>query len=235
MSNILVMLSGGADSVYMLYKLLKETRHDIWAHHILIEHKPNRLQEEEIATAETVAWLTKNVRRFSFTKNQFTYPMELRVYPSDVFLVGFVGASMAVSFTLEYGTVFSKIAVGLNATDLEKEESIIRSDGLRKIMTQMFEQQIRNLKHVGLPNEYRSKLTLLETTPELWYPIVNESKTEIINSLPKELVELCWSCQKPRSFMEPCGYCLTCVELEKLKIFNIGQTLIKNKNQYINE
>lgn len=236
MSNILVMISGGADSISALYRLLKDTHHDIWAHHILIDHQPNRMKEEEIATAESVKWLTKNVRRFSFTKNMFTYPMELRVYPSDMYVVGFVAASMAVSFTLKYGTVFSHIVAGHTKSDFEKKPAIIRAEGQRALIEQMFKQQELNLRHVGLPKEYQSKLKLLQTIPKTdWYPNAEFYKTEVVGFLPEQLLGLCWSCLKPTNFMEPCGYCSTCVELEKLNITGIGQTLIKNKSQYIKE
>lgn len=222
------MLSGGIDSVSALYRLLKDTTDDIWAHHVLLEHQPNRNKEEELATQEVTRWLSTNVRRFTFTQNTFTYPVELRIRPSDMFIVGFVAASIAVSFSLKYGVKFSHITTGHTASDFVKKASNIRVDGMRATIEQQFFYQEKNLTSIELPKDYEKNLDIIKDIPDTsWYPNRERFKKEVIEYIPAELLGLCWSCHTPTEFLQPCGVCDTCVEVDEIGITGVSEGLIQ--------
>ena len=66
--NILVMFSGGLDSTTALYKLLKETKHKIYAHHIILKDKTNRWKYELNASRNIIKYL-KNIRSLDYTES----------------------------------------------------------------------------------------------------------------------------------------------------------------------
>ena len=70
--NILVMFSGGLDSTTALYKLLKETKHNIFVHHIILKDRSNRWKHELQACKNIVSYL-KKIRPF----NEISSPLRL--------------------------------------------------------------------------------------------------------------------------------------------------------------
>lgn len=66
--NILVMFSGGLDSTTALYKLLKETNHNIYAHHIILKDKSDRWKYELKASRDIIKYL-KNIRPFDYSES----------------------------------------------------------------------------------------------------------------------------------------------------------------------
>ncbi len=45
------------------------------------------------------------------------------------------------------------------------------------------------------------------------YPLAGFKKSDIINQMPEELIELCWYCRNPNTQLVPCGNCHTCIEV----------------------
>ena len=72
--NILVMFSGGLDSTTSLYKLLKYTNHNIYAHHIKLKDNSNRWVSESLACDKMIIYL-KNIRDFNYTQSEFYLPL----------------------------------------------------------------------------------------------------------------------------------------------------------------
>ena len=66
--NILVMFSGGLDSTTALYKLLKETNHNIYVHHIILKDNSNRWNDELTATNNIISYL-KKIRSFDYSES----------------------------------------------------------------------------------------------------------------------------------------------------------------------
>ena len=69
--NILVMFSGGLDSVTSLYYLLKHTKSNLFVHHIIIEDD-NKAKQELISTRAIVKEL-KKIRHFEYSESKYQY------------------------------------------------------------------------------------------------------------------------------------------------------------------
>lgn len=85
--HYLVMWSGGIDSTYVLAKMLKETDHEIHAHHIHLVNKENRAKAESDAVNILLKKLN-NIRSFDFSQSLINYP-EYSNVPYDMASVCF--------------------------------------------------------------------------------------------------------------------------------------------------
>lgn len=72
--NILVMFSGGLDSTTALYYLLKETKHNIYAHHVILKDATNRWIDE-LNACKTLLPLLYDIRSFSYSESTFHLPL----------------------------------------------------------------------------------------------------------------------------------------------------------------
>jgi len=72
MANILVGISGGVESTYGVYRLLKETNHDITLFHLYFRNHP-RYEGEAEACEQITNWLEKNTRDFSWKSADISY------------------------------------------------------------------------------------------------------------------------------------------------------------------
>jgi 7-cyano-7-deazaguanine synthase in queuosine biosynthesis len=52
--------------------------------------------------------------------------------------------------------------------------------------------------------------------PKLEMPLRNLSKKDLLENMPEELSEMCWSCRHSDNG-EPCGRCKACHDIEKAK------------------
>ena len=77
--NILVMFSGGLDSTTALCKLLKETKHNIYVHHIILKDNSNRWKDELTATHIIIKYLNK-IRPFEYSEST----VDLRLNSIDI-------------------------------------------------------------------------------------------------------------------------------------------------------
>ena len=72
MSKILACLSGGVESTYGVYRLLKETNHDITLFHLYFRNHP-RYEGETEACEYITNWLEKNTRKFKWISADLSY------------------------------------------------------------------------------------------------------------------------------------------------------------------
>ena len=72
MANILAGLSGGVESTYGVYRLLKETNHDITLFHLYFRNHP-RYEGESEACEHITNWLEKNTREFKWISVDLSY------------------------------------------------------------------------------------------------------------------------------------------------------------------
>ncbi len=75
MSKILACLSGGVESTYGVYDLLKNTDHDVTLFHLYFRNHP-RYEGETEACEYIVNWLEKNTREFSWKSVNVSYSGE---------------------------------------------------------------------------------------------------------------------------------------------------------------
>lgn len=81
------MWSGGIDSTYTLAKMLKETDHEIHAHHIHLVNKENRAKAESDSINKLLRKLNC-IRSFNFSQSIISYP-EYSNIPFDMAIVCF--------------------------------------------------------------------------------------------------------------------------------------------------
>ena len=68
--NILVMFSGGLDSTFSLYHLLKNTNANIYVHHIAFEDSSTKAVNEDIACNNLITHF-KKIRDFKYSKSKY--------------------------------------------------------------------------------------------------------------------------------------------------------------------
>jgi 7-cyano-7-deazaguanine synthase in queuosine biosynthesis len=71
----LLMLSGGLDSVALLVNILEETDQWLHAHHIEIHNFENRVEAENDAMQQTLAYCRKHYRQFSLSTSTSEFPL----------------------------------------------------------------------------------------------------------------------------------------------------------------
>ena len=72
MSKILACLSGGVESTYGVYRLLKNTDHDVTLFHLYFRNHPKYEGESE-ACEHITNWLEKNTREFKWISVDLNY------------------------------------------------------------------------------------------------------------------------------------------------------------------
>ena len=188
--TILVMYSGGLDSLGMLYKLLTDPDYRDYKLHIHHVHQRN-VEYRDRAEAIAVDLALKELKRFRF---EFEYsesqiasqPYGERVlYDSDSinFFAGYICSA---------NPNIVEVALGMQANDSNHALELrrLRADKILSAFT--------DVKKI--------------------YPVLDLTKREIYDSLPDSLKNLFWSCRNPvytEKNIAPCGLCDTCVKLRE--------------------
>ena len=68
-----------------------------------------------------------------------------------------------------------------------------------------------------LNNLWNSLMEFCYIKPKLKFPLIKKNKQWIYASLPEELKDKIWYCEKPSSLNEPCGSCSSCKRMEGLE------------------
>jgi 7-cyano-7-deazaguanine synthase in queuosine biosynthesis len=187
----LVMFSGGLDSTAMLVKLLRETHDELRVHHIRLANREGRDAAEQRAVQSIVAWCAERYRPFRYSESGLDF-RELEAIPIDYLCIAFVACQVAIDTPR-----CNRIAVAALARDTDIEN---RSARQRRVFDALYECY-----------RYRK---LGEPEVQWIYPVYHAAKAELAASLPRELVELTWSCRRPVRRGEqwrPCGSCKACL------------------------
>lgn len=188
----LLMLSGGLDSVYTLWKLLNETDDTVLVHHINFVNDERRHVIEAERCRRIVNFLKSNVRDFAYTESSIDH-RQYRFFGYDMIAVGFEAGLVAHSHLLRWNRPVDRWTVG---TCTEEGGWSAR------------------FKHVEACLRAN---TFPHPAPEFFaLPIV--TKQEEIDSLPEELVGMCWGCRRPvltDAGYKACGRCHTCETLNR--------------------
>jgi len=187
----LVMFSGGLDSTAMLAKLLAETKDDLRVHHIRLANREQRAEAEQAAVDRIVAWCRDRYRPFRYSASALDF-QELEAIPIDYLCVAFVACQVAIDTP-----GCDRIAVAALARDTDIENRSARQ------------------RHVfdALYACYRTR-ELGEPRLEWIYPVYHATKRELAAALPRELLEMSWSCRRPLRAAQgfrPCGACNACL------------------------
>jgi 7-cyano-7-deazaguanine synthase in queuosine biosynthesis len=187
----LVMYSGGLDSTAMLVKLLAETEDELRVHHIRMANREQRADAEQAAVERIVAWCRERYRAFRYSESALDFG-ELEAIPIDYVCIAFVACQVAIDTPR-----CDRIAVGALARDTDIEN---RSARQRRVFDALYEC-------------YRAR-KLGEPEVQWIYPVYHATKAQLAAGLPRELVDLAWSCRRPvrtAGRWRPCGVCKACL------------------------
>ncbi len=186
------MFSGGLDSTAMLVKLLEETKDELRVHHIRMANRERRADAEQVAVERIVAWCRDRYRPFRYSESALDFTA-LEAIPIDYLCIAFVACQVAIDTP-----GCNRIAVAALARDTDIEN---RSARQRGVFDKLYEC-------------YRAR-KLGEPDVQWIYPVYDATKAELAARLPRELVDLTWSCRRPvresNGAFRPCGTCKACL------------------------
>ncbi len=187
----LVMFSGGLDSTAMLVRLLSGSEAPLRVHHIRMTNKEGRAGAEQHAVEAIVGWCKDRYRPFRYSESGLDFA-SLEAIPIDYLSIAFVACQVAIDTP-----GCDRIAVAALARDTDIEN---RSARQRRVFDTLYEC-------------YRAR-KLGEPRVEWIYPVYDATKSELAAELPRELVDLTWSCRRPvgeAGHWRPCGTCKACL------------------------
>ena len=197
-SCILLMLSGGLDSTYLLHHYLTHSDVAVHVHHVSIRYPEQpRWKFEAEAVQRIVPHCQREYRPFAFTTSSFSLDLAGDVgWDSDLQLL--VASKVVPSIRAPWITV----ALGWSAEDLEHPSVVERA---RRDVT---------------PTLWRALWASLNNrtpvNPVLAMPLLegNIRKEQMMQALPRELARMTWSCRSSTASTDtparPCGTCRPC-------------------------
>lgn len=191
----LVMFSGGLDSTAMLVKLLTESAGELRVHHIRMANKEGRERAESRAVESILAYARARYRAFRYSESGLDFS-QLEAIPIDYVSIAYVACQVAIDTP-----GCNRIAIGALATDTDIAN---RSARQKRVFDEMYAC-------------YRAR-KLGEPRVEWVYPVFHTPKADLAAALPRELVDLTWSCRRPVNGLRPCMVCKACRAREGLRV-----------------
>jgi 7-cyano-7-deazaguanine synthase in queuosine biosynthesis len=173
--STLVMFSGGIDSTAMLVKLLSETGDELRVHHIRMLNKEGRHRAEQRAVDGIVAWCRERYRPFRYSESALDFSA-LEAIPIDYLSIAFVACQVAIDTP-----GCDRVAIGALSTDTD---IVNRTERQKRVFEEMYAC-------------YRAR-KLGESSVEWQLPVFHTPKAELAAALPRQLLDLTWSCRTPR-------------------------------------
>ena len=199
--NVVLMFSGGMDSVSLAWSLLEHTEQSLYIHAVHLENSEGRFKAEGKAIYDSITWLKENQRSFEFSSSLYSWKAK---YPG--------GRDMALAMfqACRVMNVMTKpcIAVYTGDYNMCKEESAEAYGILNACSTG------KSAKSVwATPFDFMSQVSV-------------ERSLGVYYGMPEELRNMYWSCRRPVETPEgflPCGSCPAC---DRQKVM---QEVIKNE------
>jgi len=155
---------------------------------------------EQRAVESIVAWCRDRYRPFRYSESGLDF-RGLEAIPIDYLSIAFVACQVAIDTPR-----CNRIAVASLARDTDIEN---RSARQRRVFDVLYDC-------------YRAR-KLGEPQVQWIYPVYDMTKPALAASLPRELVELTWSCRRPVRNVEqwtPCGTCKACLARQGISAQN---------------
>ena len=186
--KVVIMYSGGMDSVSLAWSLLEHTHHNVHIHSIHLDNSEGRFKAEAQAIYQSINWLKDHQREFEFSSCLYSYKAK---YPG--------GRDMALAL-FQAGRVISTMtdpvcAVFTGDYNMSKEESA----EAYAVMSALFMNK-HNKPVWAAPFDYMSKVPL-------------ERSLGVYYAMPEQLRKMYWSCRRPNETPEgflACGKCHAC-------------------------
>lgn len=189
----LVTLSGGVDSTYLLWKLLKVTDDEIIALHVNIANNEGRSEVERIRTEQILLYLSKEIRKFHYVTTGMDHK-GLNWYGYDMMTVAFEVGITATSFLFKTNRAVDRWTVA----SCEEEGGWPKRSVHWKACV---------------------AATCYPHRPPPFFAFPTISKMEQMKQMPRELLALTWYCRRPvitRDGYKTCGLCKTCQLVQEL-------------------
>lgn len=199
--------SGGVDSTYLLWHLIHTTNYKIQAHHThLHQGEAINWEAERAACSKIKNYLLNNLpphRDIESISWSWTNYKSLRTtFDQDILL--FILAQQAL---VSFDDCF--VAYGVTKNDVDRWTE---SKGYYPwVGKEIFKTAVQNGDFVW-GKDYKSHI--IDT--EVQFMLQDKYKADIIKAMPRDLVDLTWSCRKPivigDGIFKECGTCRACVE-----------------------
>ena len=191
------MLSGGMDSTYLAWKLLSEKTEGVHLHHISMRTVNTRWIKEDECVNQIINYFKNKSYLFEYSQSIFQFEGHYRVgFDSDTLLL--VGQKLAQNAIKANEKV--DLILGWNPHDIERPDIAERMT--RHVTGNVWKALVEsawNREHIN---------------KELQFPLIEQNITKDImfNEMPKELIDMTWSCRRDND--TPCGNCHACLEIK---------------------
>ena len=193
------MLSGGLDSLGMVYHLLtapEYAEYFIHIHHIHIKNAENRTDAEAASVKSILRELSIMGLDFGYSESGITSPMYGTSAGTAAFMYDIQIVSYFAGFICSVNPEVVHVAIGMNSHETEETGS-----------AQLMERRRR-----------ADQLLSVFTPVTKIFPVSHMNKREIYDSLPANLQDKFWSCRHPiyiNDRTHACGKCYTCLHLKQ--------------------
>ncbi len=192
--------SGGVDSTYYLWKFLKENPSElILAHHCLLFKK--RREVEQVACHNILKYFKKKgLKNFQYTETSFERGgIRGKIYDIEplYFLAGMI---------LKRYSDVKHVYIPICKEELGGSYKELLLKG--KPWSEHKDPKCRFHKSMTYCNTASGRKLNYHT------PYFNVTKKQMIEEMPKELVDMIWYCRSPHGG-KPCGSCFNCKRVKK--------------------
>ncbi len=183
--------SGGIDSTYVMWKwCLDNPKEKLLVHHCSLRTYQHRWKKEDQAVNKILKWFEENgITNFEYVETIFDVE-EAHPMLYDITLMWMAAGSVIMS--RKYNTI-TKFLVNT------PQDEFIRLGKKRPVVHAQAE---------------RVRKAIIQRDLESIHYVKGLYKKDIINAMPKDLLELCWFCRTPTKNGRPCGSCHTCKQVE---------------------
>jgi hypothetical protein len=184
----------------MLVKLLTESKDALRVHHIRMVNREGRAAAEQAAVEAIVARCRGGYRSFQYSESGLDFA-SLEAIPIDYLSIAYVACQVAIDTP-----GCDRIAVASLSRDTDIAN---RSTRQRQVFDAMYAC-------------YRAR-KLGEPQVSWIYPVYDCTKSQIAEMLPRELLDLTWSCRRPvakAGGWAPCGACKACLARQGVPLQN---------------
>src|SRR5690606_8052860 len=186
-TDTLLLLSGGIDSAYCMWKALSEGR-SLLVHHVHLTNHVGRVRFEARAVERILEWMrNQGLTSFTCTESSFDYG--------------------TLRFVVKDHNIWA-LMIGIIAADPRNRQitRVIRPDHYDSLPSGPDGPGMRRAHR-----RYRNIAYEVCERELVWeHPIQHMMKADVIRAMPRDLLECCWWCRKPTSDGKPCHRCYTC-------------------------
>lgn len=204
---ILVPISGGLDSTYMLWHFLTNTSYDIHAHHISLRAGWIQRWMAEDEVIPKIVEYCKGIRNFEYSTSLFSCNLNNTTKDSDVVFT--IASRVASTISKTYGVKVT-LATGVCLDDMEHDNNRERVETINGNLWKALVDSVTTIKENNV-----------DINPELYRVLLDEkvSKQDMVDRMPRELTDLTWSCRIPvrvGDTLSECGECTSCKQRREL-------------------